>query len=241
MKIFRVVPILFVAAIVFSYCKKNDEDNCIQGNGDLIQETRNVEDFNKIYATGAFNISFSQVDNPRVDLFGDSNILPIITTDVNSGVLNIGVANNECYSTQHTIEVTATAQEFEGITLDGAGEIEAHNIITDKLRYETNGSATINSSFTAGNFVLIITGSGDAQFAGSAENGEFTIGGAGSVQASTLSVDICTISISGTGNLYIHAISEMNVTISGTGNVYYSGNPIITSNITGTGQIIKVD
>jgi len=71
--------------------------------------------------------------------------------------------------------------------------------------------------------------------------GSVFVGGAGSVQAATLSVDICTITIEGTGNVYIHVISEMNVTITGTGSIYYTGDPDINSNITGTGQIIKVD
>ena len=241
MKRIGILPIILTAAIVFSYCKKNDEDNCIQGDGNLIQETRNVDDFKEIHASGAYNISFSQINNTSVDLFGDSNILPIINTTVNNGILNIGTNSNDCYSTQNTLEITATAQYFEGITLDGAGKIEAHNIATTELHYVTNGSATINSSFNADNFSVTITGSGDAQFAGSAENGVFSIGGAGGVQASTMSVDICTITIEGTGNVYIHVISEMNVTITGTGSIYYTGDPDINSNISGTGQIIKVD
>jgi hypothetical protein len=241
MKRFRILPIIFAAAIVFSYCKKNDEDNCIQGNGNLIQETRDVDDYTEIYASGAFNISFSQINNSQVDLFGDSNILPIITTTVSGNVLNVGIDNNQCYSTQNTIEVTATAQGFEGVTLDGAGKIEAHNIATGELHYVTNGSATINSSFTADNFSVTIMGSGDGQFAGSAENAELTIGGAGNIQAAALSVNICDITIEGTGDISIHVNNEMNVVISGSGNVYYTGDPDINSNISGTGQIIKVD
>jgi hypothetical protein len=241
MKILKLLPIILVAAIVFSYCKKNDGDECIQGNGNLIQETRNLDDFKKIYATGAFNISFSQIANPRVDLFGDSNILPIITTDVNNGVLNIGVANNECYSTQNTIEVTATSQQFEGVTLDGAGKIEAHNIITDQLRYETNGSATINSSFTTEFVTVFINGSGDAQFTGSSEHCGFYIGGSGTILSSTLVVNICTITIEGAGDIYIHVNNEMTVIINGSGSVYYTGDPEINSQINGTGQLIKMD
>ncbi|MEE4259739.1 MAG: head GIN domain-containing protein [Bacteroidales bacterium] len=232
---------LITFIIYFSGCKKNNDNDCIVGNGDLTQETRVVGNFSHITANGAYNISFSQTSISQVDLFGDSNILPIISTNVSNGILNIGTNDDACYSTQNTIEITATAPQFEGITLEGAGKIEAHNITTDQLRFETNGAATINSSFTAEFVSLYINGSGDAQLTGSAGNSGFYIGGAGSIQASTLIVDICTITTEGSGDIYIHVNNEMTVVINGSGNVYYTGDPDINSQINGTGQLIKMD
>ncbi len=230
---------LFTLIIFWSGCKK--EDDCIVGNGDLKQETRDVGDFSHITANGTFNISFSQTNIDQVDLFGDSNILPIISTSVIQGDLNITTLDDNCYSSQNMIEVTATAPDFEGVTLNGAGKIEAHNITADQLRFETNGTATINSSITAELITVYIKGSGDAHLTGSAENGGLDISGTGNIQASTLMIDICTITIEGTGDISIHVNNEMTVVISGSGNVYYTGNPEINSSITGTGQIIKVD
>jgi hypothetical protein len=231
----------FAFIIYFSGCKKDNNDDCIVGNGDLKQETRDVGNFNKINATGAFNISFSQTNSAQVDLFGDSNILPIISTTVSQGNLSITTLDDNCYSSQNMIEVTATSPQFDGITLEGAGKIEAHNITTDQLRFETNGSATINSSFTADLITVTISGSGDAQLTGNAEHGGFEISGAGSIQASTLNVDICTITIEGAGDISIHVNNEMTVVINGSGNVYYTGDPDINSQINGTGQLIKMD
>lgn len=229
----------FTFIIYFSGCKKDND--CIVGNGDLKQETRDVGDFNKIYANGTFNISFSQTNSAQVDLFGDSNILPIISTTVNQGNLSITTLDDHCYSIQNTIEITATAPQFEGITLEGAGKIEAHNITTDQLRFETNGAATINSSFTTEFVSVFINGSGDAQLTGIAEHCGFYIGGAGSIQSSTLIVNICTITIEGSGDIYIHVNNEMTVVINGSGNVYYTGDPDINSQINGTGRLIKMD
>jgi len=231
----------FAFIIYFSGCKKDNDEDCIVGNGDLKQETRDVGDFSHINANGAFNISFSQTSASQVDLFGDSNILPIISTTVSQGSLNITTLDDNCYSSQNMIEITATSPDFEGVTLNGAGKIEAHNITTDQLRFETNGSVTINSSFTTEFVAVFLNGSGDAQLTGSAENSGFNIGGTGSIQASTLIVDICTITIEGSGDIYIHVNNEMTVVINGSGNVYYTGDPDINSQINGTGQLIKMD
>ena len=229
----------FLAFIIyFSGCKKDD---CIIGNSDLKQEARDVGDFKEIHVSGDFNISYSQLNNPRVDLFGDFNILPVINTSVINGILHINTNSDACYSTQNSIEITIASPQIEGITSEGAGKIEAHNITTDQLYFETNGTATINSSFTTEFVSVFINGSGDAQLAGSTEHCGFYIGGTGSIQASTLIVDISTITIEGTGDVYIHVNNEMTVVINGSGNVYYTGDPDINSQINGTGQLIKVD
>lgn len=241
MKNLTIFIALFALIIYSAGCKK-DKNDCIDGNGDLKQETRNVGDFKKIIANGAYNISFSQTNNAQVDLFGDSNILPIISTTVsNQSDLTIETLDDNCYSTQNTIEITATSPHFEGVTLNGAGKVEAHNLTTDQLHYEINGDATISSSFTSNDFSVIVNGSSDAQFTGTALNGILNISGAGNIHASTLLLNSCTITIEGTGNVHVHVNTTLTVVISGSGNVYYTGNPDINSTITGTGQVIKVD
>ena len=165
----------------------------------------------------------------------------LLTQLLIKGILSITTLDDNCYSTQNLLKITVTSPQINGITLEGAGKIEAHNITTDQLHFETNGTATINSSFTTEFVSVFINGSGDAQLAGSTEHCGFYIGGTGSIQASTLIVDISTITIEGTGDVYIHVNNEMTVVINGSGNVYYTGDPAINSQINGTGQLIKMD
>ena len=79
MKTLSTFSLLVVISILFATCKKDNKSDCIEGNGDLKQETRDVGSFNRVKADGAYNISFSQISNTRVDLFGDSNVLPIFS------------------------------------------------------------------------------------------------------------------------------------------------------------------
>ena len=240
MKTIATISLLLLLPILFSTCKKDSTSDCIDGNGEIRQETRNVGEFNTVVANGAYNISYGQTVNTQVDLFGDSNILPIIETTVTNKNLLVTVANDQCYTTQQTLEVTLSAPVVKSITLNGAGEIKANNIVQDELHLITSGSAILNSSLNVGILSTTITGEGNAQFLGSADKASLTISGSGSILASVLIVDECTIVISGTGDVRVHAESKLNVTISGAGSVYYTGDPALTTNITGTGQVVKL-
>jgi len=240
MKILRILSLLVAMSILFTACKKDDQDNCIQGNGDLTVDTRDIGYFNMVYAVGAFDISFSQTTNTRIDLFGDSNVFPVIQTTIDDNLLFIRSVKDQCYSTQNNIEVTLTAPEFRGVTMNGAGKIEAHNINNYDLYYETDGSVNINSSFDVEYFRAAIYGTGNASLVGSADQAELIIAGTGSMLASLLEVDQCEITITGVGDVRIHVNEILDVTITGSGNVYYTGDPgTINTNITGTGQVIK--
>jgi hypothetical protein len=240
MKTLKIIIVLFSISVLFATCKKDSSPDCIQGNGSQVQESRTVSNFNGIVANGAFDLSISQISNTGVDLFGDSNVLPIITTAVNNNVLTISTQNDQCYSTSKNIEVTITTPEIYSVALNGAGKIDAYNLNTDVLLFETNGSATISSSFDVKRLQTIINGSGNANFSGTADLANFSISGTGSILASTVETDSCEISITGVGDVRISVNKYLEVTISGSGNVYYSGDPeTIKQYITGTGQLIK--
>ncbi len=239
MKTRALLSLMILVALVFSACKK-DSNDCIEGNGNLVIDTRNPGNFDRVIANGAYDVSFSIATDSRIDLFGDSNILEIIQTTVTNDLLVISAQNDQCYSTQQNIEVTLTSPSMKSITLNGAGKISGNGIIQDELTFEVNGSAIIISSFEVLDHTTIINGSGDATLVGKATNANFTITGTGSILASPLLTENCTIVISGVGDVRIHVTQKLNVTITGSGSVYYTGEPDITSNITGSGQIIKV-
>lgn len=240
MKTTLLVSLLALLTISYSGCKKDSDKDCVNGDGDLVIDTRQPGNFEQVIANGAYDISFSIMPDARIDLFGDANILTLIETNVTNTTLLIDVQDDRCYNATQTIEATLTAPVISSVTLNGAGKISGNGIIQDRLSFEVNGAAIINSSFEVTEHNTVINGSGDATLVGQATNASFTITGAGSVLASTLLTDNCTIVISGTGDVRIHVTEKLNVTISGSGNVYYTGDPDITSNISGSGQIIKV-
>jgi hypothetical protein len=236
----QLLLLLAAVLIIYSGCKKDDDNpSCVQGDGNIVQDTRTLDEYNAVTLNGAFNVTIAKINASQIDLFGDENILNLIRTPVVNKSLTVGTENNVCYETQNTIEVTLSTPLLNSIVFNGAGMITGLNLVQDNLSFQTNGAAQITSAMTVSNLTTVINGAGDANLQGSATIANFTITGAGNIFASTLDTDECTIVISGTGDVRVHVNNKLNVTISGTGSVYYTGDPDdIVTNITGTGSVV---
>jgi hypothetical protein len=198
-----------------------------------------MEPFEDIDANGTYNITISQGEESQVNLFIDSNILPLIQTTVTNRRLFIGVQDGQCYN-GGPVEMSIVSPDYDAIVLNGACNLTAYNINTSYLVFTLNGTSGVSSSFDVTSFNLNIEGSGNAQIAGNASEGKLQITGAGSIYGPSAIFDSCYIKVSGSGDVRISVRKFLDVNISGTGNVFYSGDPAeINSVITGTGQLIK--
>ncbi len=230
------VPVM-VALLIAGSCKK--KTTCVDGNGDFKMETRQTDDFNRIVSNGAFNITYSQANATRVDVFAGSNILPLIQTSVSAQTLLVRVKDGGCYNTLQPVEITLTSTDLKGVTLNGSGTFNGNNLNLNNLAFETNGSSTVNSTLDLNDLTISINGSGNYNLVGSAKKGRINISGSGILYSSAFVQDSCGIIISGSGDAHVYVTKYLDVTISGSGSVYYKGNPEeIISNITGTGGLI---
>jgi len=230
--------ILLGLLVLSAGCKK--ETKCIDGNGDLLQETRNLEQYTSVDLYGDSHLFFSQGANSRADIFAESNIIPLITTTINAQkVLIIDVKNDECYNTNHTPEVTLMSPDCFNFSLYGSGNFQANSLNMDRLNITSLGSGNMNSSFSVSYFSIESSGSGNANFAGSTSRSGIKLLGSGNIYAKTVTADTCIVISVGSGDITLTAISYLDVEIKGSGNVYYSGDPVIVQNITGSGLLIK--
>lgn len=233
--------LLFLASlftVIYSGCKK--ETNCIDGNGEIIQQQREVDVFTEVSIIGAFTTTIDQAQTSSVDLYAESNIIPIIRTDVTSQQLRIIVQDGNCYNTSQAVEVYITAPDYERINIDGSGSVQINNLDLDDLTINLNGSGSLSCILSLDEMIFSLTGSGDATYTGNCETGDYSLSGSGNIYASSFFQKTVNITASGSGNAYINVSDNLDVTITGSGSVYYKGNPgNITQNITGSGQLIK--
>lgn len=62
---------------------------CLLGSGNVISETRTVEPFHSVELNGIGTLSVTQDGSPEVKLEAEDNILPVIRTRVENGILII--------------------------------------------------------------------------------------------------------------------------------------------------------
>lgn len=205
------------AILALSSCSKER----VSGTGPVITESRNINGFTAVSASGSTNIFITQGPGFKVEVKGYSNLLPFYETKLVNNTLQLGFRQNVNVKNDNT-EVFITLPVLNGLQLAGSGNIS------------TTGSFTGNTDFLAA-----IAGSGNINFStGTAQNFYSTIDGSGNIYALNLAADKAETNTTGSGNTEITANSQLKVKITGSGNVYYRGTPVITTNISGSGSVI---
>ncbi len=85
----------FLLMILLNGCEKdNNGTNNITGIGDVVTETLDLSSFQSIKNTGVANIFITVGDTQSVVLKAQQNIIDVLTYDVNSSTLEIGIQEN---------------------------------------------------------------------------------------------------------------------------------------------------
>jgi hypothetical protein len=192
----------------------------IKGSGKAVSESRAVSGFTGVSLKGTGQLLIDTNGTESLEITGDDNLLPEITSEIKGGELVLGTKDNVNISPSKDIVYKLSAKSLDSIELAGSGEIDAKGINTDRLK-------------------VLLGGSGNISAAGMAERQEVTIAGSGNYRGENLKTKASTVSIAGSGDAGVDASDKLDVTVAGSGSVKYSGDPKVTQNIMGSGSVDK--
>jgi len=132
--------------VLFNGCEKdNDDTNNITGIGDIVTDTLDLSSFHSIKNTGVANIYVTIGDTQSVVLKAQQNIIDVLTYDVNSSELEIGVKENTSIRESKGIVFEITIPEIEKIELVGVGDFELSGDSQDELYIFLIGVGTVRA------------------------------------------------------------------------------------------------
>ena len=214
---------------------------CLRGNGVLIEETRDLNQFTGIISEGDFDINIVVDTICKAVIEADENLMNYISTYVRSGNLVIDNSSRRCLRNAdgNPINIWLHVPYVDYINLTGSGVIYCQDFLyLEYIRIELIGSGIVDlRDLDVISLDAILTGSGEIELWGICEEGDLSIPGSGVIKALHLEQDICDASISGSGDMYVFVYDILDAHISGSGNIYYQGNPRITTRITGSGKV----
>lgn len=190
----------------------------VRGSGTIETESRAAEDFSGVVLQGAGTVIIDVSGTESLTITADDNILPLLTSTVRDGRLELGVQSNTRLSPSETVTYRITTDDLDSVVVQGSGDVTANGIDTDDLD-------------------LSIPGSGDIAANGVAGTIEVTISGSGGVDAAELRAEKGTVDINGSGDAIVNASTSLDVTINGSGDVEFLGKPKLNETINGSGNI----
>ena len=211
----------------------------IVGSGVSRTETRAVSSFHGIGLSVDAKLELRQGGSEGLSITGDDNIVPLIETVVEDGILKIRWPRNRSGSTRYKeLVMVVDAKTVDSLAVAGSGELHADRLTTGVLRTSLAGAGRIDiGALEAKTFSTSIDGSGNMTAAGRVESLEVSVAGSGNLFASKLESRRARLSVAGSGTANVWATETLNASVAGSGDVRYVGKPQVTMSVAGSGSV----
>lgn len=230
--------ILLIFPVIFLGSCENVFFPGIEGEGDVIDTEVYPSDFTGFANATNADIVLTRGSEQKVVIRAQQNIMENLKLDVRHGSWII--APRKWVRRAEPVTVFITIPEIEEIILSGSGNITTTNFFEDSgdVSLIISGSGDIDFAGDMRDLNVLISGSGDIDLEGGAETMELVISGSGDVDSYPMDLEKARVTISGSGNVNVFAADYLNILISGSGDVYYKGSPELETHISGSGRVI---
>jgi Putative auto-transporter adhesin, head GIN domain len=209
-----------------------------RGSGDVITETRQVSNFNRIELSGVGEVVITQDGSESLSIETDSNIMKYIEAVVEDGTLKLGFKDRVNFISPTRLVFYVSVDDLTGVVVSGSGDIESDLLKTDKFDVVVSGSGDVQvADITTGEVNTNISGSGEVYLSGDATTQDLTISGSGKYLSGDMCSESVSVNISGSGAATVCATETLVSDISGSGSVNYYGHPSINSSGSGSGTL----
>lgn len=209
--------LLLIALFAFNFALTQT-----RGSGNIVSESRDVSLFTGIALETAGDITLSQGDSEPLTIEADDNLLPLLTSRVENGVLVLGTKDEVNLRPSRDIHYTITVKSLDRLEISGAGDISGRDLTLDALSIDISGAGDVDLSGTTNSLSITVSGQGDYRGC--------------NLQSSTASLEI-----SGQGDAGVNATDTLSVTVSGLGDVSYLGSPQVSQDVSGMGDVAQIN
>lgn len=176
----------------------------VKGSGNVVTETRDISGFKAIDVSGVFNVEIVAQKGFSVQIEADDNLIPLIQTEVNDGVLEISTEKRIKSSSKMTIRISAP--DIEKIQVSGVAKVSLTELKNAALKIDTSGASKVT-------------------VAGETRDLNIEVSGASKIEAANLSSVNADINASGASQVSVNVTGDLKADCSGASNVTYSGTP----------------
>ena len=199
--------------------------------------------FHRIEIGGGADVTLLQADAESIEADGGPHLR--ITASVADGRLRIRAEDrrrwwNRIFGARvsGTPRITLRFRTLDAVDLSGNVKLRAAKLEVPSLRIDASGGSTLAiDDLRAASLRVSGSGALDARIAGRVGQEVVSISGAGSYHADKLFSDDATVSVSGVGDVVVHAAKTLRANISGAGNIEYVGDPQVTEHVSGIGRV----
>ena len=196
-------------------------------------ELHDAEAFSLIDLSVAGDLEYTQSLNGKsgVTLIVSEDLADKVEATIRHGRLVVAYKRGTRHhiTTNSQLKVIAHSPALSTVSVNGSGDVMLRGPIhTESLTLHINGSGDIEAhDLTSQRVSVNINGSGDVHLAGKAREASFDINGSGDIDCDQLHSLHVNAAINGSGDIDCYASESINANINGSGDVDCSGQPKI--------------
>lgn len=179
----------------------------IKGSGDVDEESRQIEEFERLDVSGAFDVRVTLGEEPSLKISGDDNLLKYVKVRNKGDRLVISTRKN--INPREDMRITITNPSLRRLSVSGANSVKMRNIDTEEFQADISGACSVDLS-------------------GDSERFRVDMSGASNLDAERLITKKVRIDCSGACNAEVYASESIQADVSGVCSIKYSGNPVKT-------------
>ena len=221
----RIIIASILSLTLFSCNFDINWNSGVKGNGNVVTETRTVNDsFSTIKATEGLNVYLTQSNTENIIVIADDNLHELIVTEVINGVLKIYSNENIGHAEAKKIFVNFT--DVSKISSSSGSHLKTNKMINTK-RLELNSASGSNMRLEVNATVLECKSSSGSQLrlAGQAETLVADASSGSNIKAGKLKAEYSEVKASSGANITINTSKKLIAKASSGGNINYYGNP----------------
>lgn len=227
-----VIALILLAIIPFS-----SNAQTIKGNEKIKTDVRSISGFNKLVVQGQAELYVTQESVENVKIEADENLIELLQTSVNNGVLYVIVPSNIKKAKQITVSVAY--RSLKQIILMNEIELKSDRANSfDDIEIICGNNAKVNFEFTAKNASIKAHDFSNVSLRGYTENLLVESTDDTELNAFDLQSDVCTVVGSGYAEISVNVKKSISIVMSGSSNLFLMGEPAISQRIFNSSGLI---
>lgn len=207
---------------------------------DANAQARVVTPFTSIQVSNAFDVYISQGNEEGLAVSStDSKNIADIISQVENGVLKLSYKGGYMNYSNKKLKAYVSVKNLSRI--DASNSTDIHilgTLTTDDLKITLSGASDMSGTIAVHNLTLNLSGASDAKLKGTVEYAKIVSSGASDIKSFDLSMNYCSLQMSGAADARITVRKELDVTVSGASSVWYKGEAKVTnSKISGASDV----
>ncbi len=208
------------------------------GNGQIVEETRNIdENFTIVSASEGIDVFVTQGSEYKISVEADENIIDLIGTDVRDGRLKIHAIENIGRATKN---VYVTLPEISALESSSGADLIAQNVVeSERIELDASSGADLQVELVAGEVSADCSSGADIRVSGKADMLYADASSGSDIKASDLVVKRCNADASSGADISVNVSESLVADASSGADIRYSGDPSVQTKKSVSGSVSK--